>query len=385
MRAWLALWVLATHALGFSGFRDDGSLSGLTKLLSEGGLAVNLFMTVSGFVIFFLLDKRGESVRQFLCRRFFRLYPLYLLMFLVAIPTSRLEVWTMQHANEYFLHSDGAISSAWDHWAWNIALHLGMVHGLAPDAWLGRWSTQAYLGVGWSISLEWQFYLAAPLAFWAVVHSRATRLTAIAICAVLFVASTRWTWSEAFLPFHLEFFFIGAVSFYVYKQGLLTSAAQAGDIVFPAACGIAVIIYLLGDRARPLIPACFWLAFLALLHEPADSLSSRWLSPFFTHPLAQYLGKISYSIYLSHKLILIAVDAALIKIAPVLGQTMHFWLLIGTTFVLTIAASALLYKYVEAPGIKLGRKLAEHWKDRPALGASVKGEDSAIERIHYYR
>ena len=87
--------------------------------------------------------------------------------------------------------------------------------------------------------------------------------------------------------------------------------------------------------------------------------------------MAQYLGKISYCIYLSHKLIRIAVDAALLKVAPVQGQTMHYWLLIGITLALTILASGLLYKYVEAPGIDLGRKIAERWKDRPTLEKSV--------------
>jgi len=52
---------------------------------------------------------------------------------------------------------------------------------------------------------------------------------------------------------------------------------------FPAACGLAVVVYLLGDRARPLIPACSWFVFFALLHEPTESFSSRGLIRFFTH------------------------------------------------------------------------------------------------------
>ena len=47
LRAYLAVWVLVDHVMGYSGYYDDGILRGLAKLLAEGRLAVDLFMAIS--------------------------------------------------------------------------------------------------------------------------------------------------------------------------------------------------------------------------------------------------------------------------------------------------------------------------------------------------
>src|SRR5689334_15384840 len=75
MRAYLALWVLLCHTLWFSGYTQQ-VLSGPAKLLVEGRCAVDVFIIISGFVIFFLLDHQRDTWRPFIVRRFFRLFPL---------------------------------------------------------------------------------------------------------------------------------------------------------------------------------------------------------------------------------------------------------------------------------------------------------------------
>lgn len=50
------------------------------------GYAVDVFIILSGFVIFYLLDHQHLSYRVFICRRFFRLAPLFFLVVLIAIP-----------------------------------------------------------------------------------------------------------------------------------------------------------------------------------------------------------------------------------------------------------------------------------------------------------
>ncbi|MST94839.1 MAG: acyltransferase, partial [Pedosphaera sp.] len=44
----------------------------------RAGMAVDIFLILSGFVIFNLLD-RGETYGVFITRRFFRLFPAFLL------------------------------------------------------------------------------------------------------------------------------------------------------------------------------------------------------------------------------------------------------------------------------------------------------------------
>ncbi|HKQ40469.1 MAG TPA: hypothetical protein VJ063_20530, partial [Verrucomicrobiae bacterium] len=60
LRGYLALWVLVCHVMWSSGF-EVNALSMLPQIVAKGRYAVEVFMIISGFVIFFLLDKQREN------------------------------------------------------------------------------------------------------------------------------------------------------------------------------------------------------------------------------------------------------------------------------------------------------------------------------------
>jgi peptidoglycan/LPS O-acetylase OafA/YrhL len=373
LRAWLALWVLTGHVMGFSGYDDDGTWNGLPKLLREGNLAVDVFIIVSGFVIFLLLDQRKENYPQFICRRFFRLYPLYLPLFLLAIPLSLLRHWTVQHGQAWLsageiTFENNLFNSAWQNWRLNIPAHLAMLHGIIPDAGSGGFFARAtWLGPAWSISLEWQFYLVAPALFWLATSAKSShRLVLGGLCVGLLYLGYHYPWGDGFLPFHLEFFFVGAASYFLYKRQQKRGAAADAPGPFLPAIVFAWLLYLLSGKLREVIPLGLWIMFFALWWEPPGRPESRLLG-LFTHPVAQFLGKISYSIYLSHELVMVVAQAALLKWLPQLGQVAHFWVLLGLTASATIAISTLLHRLVEVPGMKFGHALAERLGVNAAL------------------
>lgn len=82
---------------------ETGALTGLPKLMSLGGYAVDLFIIISGFVIMLSLDKQREMYQQFVVRRFFRLFPVFIAMFIIAIPLSQLNLWNLTHASQYLI------------------------------------------------------------------------------------------------------------------------------------------------------------------------------------------------------------------------------------------------------------------------------------------
>jgi peptidoglycan/LPS O-acetylase OafA/YrhL len=86
----------------------------------------------------------------------------------------------------------------------------------------------------------------------------------------------------------------------------------------------------------------------------------------FEHPLAQFIGRISYSIYLSHFLVLMTFQYLLLKHLSNLSQAAHFWILLGTTTTGTILVSWVLYRLIEAPGIRLGHKVAARFQRESA-------------------
>jgi len=93
------------------------------------------------------------------------------------------------------------------------------------------------------------------------------------------------------------------------------------------------------------------------------------VSPLLTNPIVRYLGRISYSLYLSHTVVIIVIQYALVTWAPGLSQMVYFRVLLANTTAVTIAVSAVLYRCLEIPGIQAGRSLARRLTARQAVGA----------------
>jgi peptidoglycan/LPS O-acetylase OafA/YrhL len=344
---------------------EPGMLSGLPSLLRQGDLAVEVFVIISAFVIFLLLDTKRISFGPFIVRRFFRLFPLFIALFIIAIPISRVSLWNATHAAAYLTpqhiaHQVLRIESWWQNLQWHLPLHLLMLQGAVPETLL-KDSPGAFLDPAWSVSLEWQFYLVAPLVFGLAVSARPYRRIALCLgCALMFLAAKRLLPQVRYgaaLPFHVEYFFVGAVSYFIYKWYSVRARAVQPFLI---GCSVAIVlIAVAGDDRFRFVPLALWIAFLGLILERRSTFSWRIVSPVFTNRIAQRLGCVSYSIYLSHMLLLAIVQCVLLRWAPDLSRAAHFAILLALTTTGTIAASVVLYRYLEVPGVSAGRLLAK--------------------------
>ena len=366
LRAYLALWVVGCHVFWISGFEADSSPL-LIHLLLKGSYAVQVFLIISGFVIFFLLDKQSETYGQFITRRFFRLFPLFIFLFLLAIPISGLLLWDVTHATRYWSPGQinsftGQAASWWENIGPHMVFHFLMLHGVIPDPWLPS-SAFAFLMPAWSMSVEWQFYLIAPAGYALAVSSRAGRR--VALCGLIIVVFVCAHWggrmfpdwdSGAVLPSFLPFVFLGAASYFLYKRN---SARPIFTCGLPVFISFAIFLLVLGGKlALNLMPIIIWVGFFGLILEHPSSRSYRLIAPLFNNRVVQYIGRISYSLYLSHILIVTALQYPLLRFFPELSRPVHVGILLILTVPLSIAVSAVLYRLVEVPGMKLGQSLA---------------------------
>ena len=255
------------------------------------------------------------------------------------------------------------VNSEWKHWQWNVLWHLPMLHGIVPDS-KGNCTGVAFLGQAWSVSLEWQFYLIAPLAYLAAVSRRPLKRVGICVfCLYLFLGKDLLTQDVisgysglgAFLPFHVEYFFVGSVSYFIFRE----IRHIGSDVYFPVAACIAWFFW------NRFTPFCIWIVFLGLLLENPASYSAKILYPLFSHAVVQFLGRISYSIYLSHMLVLYVAEYFVLRYMPNLSSIAYFWILLVATVGGTVLASAMLYRFVESPGIRYGAKFASRFRKFP--------------------
>jgi len=287
--------VVLFHGFGFAyGLRG---LSGVPKifvaLTMPGWVGVNLFFVLSGFLITgILLDtkSRPDYYRRFYKRRALRILPLYyavlVLLFLLA-RTGLIE----RHASWPFLGLS--------------AIYLANVTNL--------FGVPMQYGVLWSLAVEEHFYLLWP----AVVRSLSRRMviavaTAIAsVClllrtlyAVLGIAGGGYTWLCA------DGLAMGAVLAAVARTPLqprmrvkqfsaLAFAISISLLVAGAPFGIFMARRLLGVTLRETAIDVF---FAGVLSSTLLLGTSRWKRAVTLFPL-QFLGKISYGIYLTHMLL----------------------------------------------------------------------------------
>lgn len=355
LRGLLACYVAVHHLYNFSGLPYN---TPWVAWLSHGDSAVHCFIILSGFVIFHLLEHAGLSYSNFLVRRFFRIWPVFMVCFLAGIFTAGLE---KQVIAAPFYNSEGIhdvtgklsnINSQQSHLLAHIFASGTLLHGVIPEKLL-RGAAGAFLGPGWSIAIEWQFYLVAPLIYLLIKggHPKHRALFIAAVLATLLIGDQWKRINVAFLPLYANYFAIGALCQHVHSPSRDTKA-----VAWSPASLLVLALFFTND-----LGVRIWsLAFLTVVGTPAplSRLVTRLGSILASRPLT-HLGKISYSIYLIHWPLFVGVIYLLMKRHPA-SLSSHEVLTSGALFgfPLLYLASLLSWTVVEKPMIALGRRLS---------------------------
>jgi peptidoglycan/LPS O-acetylase OafA/YrhL len=295
IRGFLSWTVVGVHVLWFAGYR--GGIPG-----TVGAYAVDGFIILSGFVITQLLVTKNEPYGVFIFRRFMRLFPAFATCLILALLVRPL---TLGKVPEELLREMSESRLFW----WHLGAHASLMHGVVPTAWLPE-TEFAFLPPGWSISLEFQLYLVAPLVLWLVSRfGRKALIILVVISVAMFLPQIAsrlnavWSAVGAFLPQRFLFFLIGMVLFYLFLGGI-------------------------GKQVQ------YWRGFVRL-------------------------GEVSYSTYLVHWPVLACLNILVPHGLPTIER---FAALLGPAVPITLLCSFLLYRFVERPGIALGRYFTKSYR-----------------------
>lgn len=281
----------------------------LTPVYVYGQHFVELFFAISGYVFFWLygdaVANRRLSARSFFVARFARLYPLYLAMLIAAVVLQAAYV-ALYGAPFIYKHNTAA----------DFVLSLFMVQQWLPGA------EQTWNGPSWSLSVELFLYI----AFFVVTFLRGNRplvLIAIVVAGLVF----KHIQPEPVSDFSrgVPSFFLGGLVFHAVRFLNHEPRAVWRAHLDTALKWLVPVLWMLTYvRAHPLI----WQPVSAALHLPPpvkffDTLTIEGfvygLMPLtllalglrrenWRHPLlslerlrgAAWIGDISYSIYLIH-------------------------------------------------------------------------------------
>lgn len=385
LRGYMALWVFASHLLQMSG--DHLSKGPFWNILANPQYAVQTFMILSGFVIALVIDRRQEPYQSFITRRIFRIYPVLLLASCAGIVLHGVWGSLIQHWWPAFFSKDtlDMFTATWKTTDQNITGYalavLSMTNGVISERIMPHVPV-AFIGVVWSLSLEFQFYLLAP---WLckVFSSKGTSLLRILSLLLLFLTfrqvllgAAKLPTYKAFLPLSIEFFVIGILSYHLHQwclanRSALTSLFGNNRISLLASI---IVLYLLvvADQNRLLLKGhlmevtgewtaiLIWLSTLAWMIDSelgTQGLLHRAINKLLHSKIALFIGKISYSIYLWHVPIIILVQWILFRNGHI--QTWQDCLIYTSiaTIPLTILVSSLSYRWIEEPFIRMGARM----------------------------
>lgn len=336
LRAPLAWLVVLAHTLQRAGV-ERNTMPDWLSWAYIGIYPVYGFMILSGFVITHLIVQKQEPFGHYIFRRYMRLAPLLIAAILIAYILRQAELyyfWTKENLPE------------------KIVAEVTLLHGLIPEEVFRRGSMQ-FIPPAWSISLEWQFYIVAPLIVWAMQKQRfwiAIPLVLLGISALsgsafdyrsFDLAGLDLTFSKPSQLFAgLPYFLLG-MGIYFARLGRF----EHTWIILPT-----FLIVLLSTASK------IWLVpFVIVLIVYLSAVSNSIVTRIFEFSWLRYLGQISYSTYLLHFFVVVVV---MNFVEPITEKGWNrFYVSAAFIVPITLLISVAAYYSIEKPGIWLAAKL----------------------------
>lgn len=336
LRGLMALAVAAYHLSGWT--HVAGRATRASSFFAALGIySVEGFFIISGFCFFHLYGETRfdlATLKRFHLKRFVRIAPLYYAVLALDLALGQ---------------------GAWAHFSWgrlleNLTLSFGLFH---PN--------HAIVMGGWSIGIEYVFYLLFPLLAFFKRMRAGVYVLAIVLAAAAFpftfelvqqaVEAQKFN-TYVRIPNHAFLFLLGGVVADVRKRVPLRLG------LLPLGCGLVALLALVahGLRGRPIIydhyelllgttrltclGLCLLVVLLFALARPTDS---RFFKPWV------WLGDLSYAVYLLHPLAWLTLGKLLPGDASALSQ-------FGGGLGLTIAFAALAHHGLERPCMAWGKR-----------------------------
>lgn len=333
LRAVAVLAVLAFHAM--------------PQVFPGGFVGVDIFFVISGYLISTILlnhlEQQQFSLLDFYSRRIRRIFPALITVFIASFIAG----WYFFYADEFVHLGRHMVASAAFVQNWMLASESGYFDTAAE--------IKPFLHL-WSLGVEEQFYIVWPLMLWGAYKLRIDFLKLILACLL---ASFAWNIYELYIAQSTIAFYLPQVRFWELLMGavladihlrkpanMLNTSSWMG-LGHPNMCswlGAALLVLsFICITPQKVFPG-FWallpaLGAVLLISAGSSATLNRTL---LSNPLAVWIGKISYPLYLWHWVLLVYLRI----LEPDLFAKLKFRLV---ALALAVLLSWLTYRFIEKP------------------------------------
>ena len=245
-----------------------------------GAIGVSVFFVLSGYLIASILQRDRmmalPNIVRFIARRLARIYPLYVFQIALLVIVFAL------------FHRD------------RIGVVLNALPGLLTFTHDGpEWFGYGF-GVLWTLAVEFWFYVTFPFFFWVAIAT-GRMIPCILLGVVISIAAKLFAFGGTTLYFYDEFL-IGALCAVAIKRELVPSVLAWPKLIAVCIVGIVIIAEIPFSTTRGL--HWFFQSFGTALLTGIAVLAGNKRRPTTTLPFIAFLGRISYSTYLMHAVVL---------------------------------------------------------------------------------
>ena len=331
----------AFHEL--SGYRSW--ITRILLILFNGPAAVTVFFVLSGYVLGVSLQRHSQTIRSsiaFLLRRICRIYPAHLVALGVIV-----YFLSAVHVHRAYVPASEVYISWYD-----LELSRELI---ASNAGLFN---NALNPVSWTLTIEMGISLAIPLMFFIVAGQSRLRN----LCVFVLLVGASWTLPNNQIGRFAFVFFLGLMLSRPGFEWVVARTPRGRSLVLAGAITILLLARELtrGIDMRWAILLETLSAAVLIQYLVLDGIRERWVRV-LDWPVVRSLGRYSFSFYLWHFIILYWLSTAVFRYVEIdvnrqYTLTLSFVLSIVSVFV-TYHVSAMSYRWVEVPGIKLGKWL----------------------------
>lgn len=346
LRGLAATWVVLFHMVYLTTPNMAPPIL-IDRLIKSGGIGVTLFFVVSAFSLCLSGQRHAnEGAWPFYLRRLFRIAPLFYVILAVSLLRDQI-FFGVQHSYVEVVAS--------------ALFFFNFVAG---------WQ-EGIVWASWTIGIEMAFYLLFPVIWQrtgglAQTVARTMMLACISVIAYACISyfadgAQFWQWS---LFKHMPSFLLGMVIFELWQSLTrrlpATVSLSVGSIALAAGLLLGLALYY-SDQPFPLMAPLYWQAIICALVVLGATLGAA--RRFFSLSALRWLGRNSYSIYLSHPLVIVALQPTYRKIAAgTQSAPLVFMLCAFLTLGCIFVVSELCWHLIERPGVQLGSRVIRSLK-----------------------
>lgn len=359
-----AVFTLETAKAHMRNSREVAFGDSVFSVLLNGNFAVCIFFVLSGYVLSrqYFLSNRHETIVSAAQRRFLRLYVPVAAAILIAYAILKAG-WFFNVPVSTVAHSEWWMGAYWvtEHPELKLFQALGYSTMFQGDNF---WDNPL-----WTISIEF-FGSLLVFAFLSLTHHIRNRSFITAILLIYFFFFGYYYYAPFILGIALHAvdgrklrspFWGTLLSSLLMVAGLLMGSDSRMRDWFPL---------IVGNDYNVQFVASHVLGATLLMLSVLISPRLQWL---FSTRLARFLGRISFSLYLLHSLVICSLGCYLfLKFYWQLGYTRAVGVALAGTLPVTIIAAWLMTKYVDEEGLHLSRYVYRRWFAKKEAGPAER-------------